>query len=251
MYVYIHTHIYTQIYININIFTDSFGACQIYFIVKHQLKLIPLNFQRRPRVLSSCPVSYISIPFKGVTRVGFLFGITCWFHQRLSRVLDEKDAKHALKRCHTCWNLFRNYMLIPLKFVPCVGCKDAKHALKRCHTCWNLFRNYMLIPLKFVPCVGYKSCEACPWRASHVLESFPTRELDSLKVCPVGWILKMESMSLQGVTRVRSERWKHALKRRRSCAGGSSAALCVMCRILMCHIDFTHMNVSHHTSANA
>jgi len=218
MYVYIHTHIYTQIYININIFTDSFGACQIYFIVKHQLKLIPLNFQRRPRVLSSCPVSYISIPFKGVTRVGFLFGITCWFHQRLSRVLDEKDAKHALKRCHTCW---------------------------------NLFRNYMLIPLKFVPCVGYKSCEACPWRASHVLESFPTRELDSLKVCPVGWILKMESMSLQGVTRVRSERWKHALKRRRSCAGGSSAALCVMCRILMCHIDFTHMNVSHHTSANA
>jgi len=34
-------------------------------------------------------------------------------------VLDVKDAKHALKRCHTSWNLFWNYTLIPFKFVPC------------------------------------------------------------------------------------------------------------------------------------
>ena len=49
--------------------------------------------------------------------------------------------------------------------------KVAKHALKERHTCWNLSRHSNLIPLKFVPCVGCSSWKACPYRASRVLEA--------------------------------------------------------------------------------
>jgi len=92
VYIYTHTYIYTDIYIYIYSFSRSVSNI---FHCKTSAQIDSLNLSKASARVGILSLFYLSIPFKGVTLVGFLFGI---------------------KKC----------MFVPLKVVPCVGCKRRK-----------------------------------------------------------------------------------------------------------------------------
>ena len=126
-YIHIHTHTYIYIYI------AFLGACQIHFMC-----------------LYTCIHTYVCIYthtyiYTDIYKYKYIYSfsrsVSNIFHCKTSAQIDFLKLSKASARlvilssflyidsfqgCHTCWNLFRNYVLVPSKVVPCVGCKRRK-----------------------------------------------------------------------------------------------------------------------------